>query len=464
MADPFASSGGFLPASLPSPAPSSASTRALATLPHPRSKPLLPGSRKEDYAREYVSRRLLHVSRRFVKKHGMPQPGDEVAGYESFDEVCRDLDEVVDVLWFSGTPSLQVPYLLNVALAVTEYLPSFPPASRPTFSLLRKLDHCFASLLAGHDARTGEPLPGFLDSAGRPRQLRPMTRTDMVRCKSLADDTRVQVALKMSNEPDVETYLPEDDQDGYEAAGGGGGNTVAGSASGSYETGTKRKADDMEADSTPKRQKTESPPHGIKRERSPALPASSTPRAVKTEEGSSDDEGVLSYDGSPGISTAGASRNQDDAAPGGGPDDNNIKGQFHWALDEDDDDDDDDDEDKATPTAAPSVSQSHAGSVPQTPQQRHHRLLQQISTPPPGATDHPGGDADDAGPEETEDQPAEEEDDDDDDGGDDGGDENDEDEELQMNVAKVYEKTITQLGKVLGEPILSIVDDRPLTG
>lgn len=136
--------GGFLPpaartrTTLPSPAPSTASSRAAARLPAPRSKPLAPGSRKEDYARDYVAQRLLHVSRRFVKKHGIPATaaaaaaslddssaatgtgagvgargeetgrgrGDkekEVPGYDHVDQMCADLEEVVDVLWFSGT-------------------------------------------------------------------------------------------------------------------------------------------------------------------------------------------------------------------------------------------------------------------------------------------------------------------------------------------------------------------------
>lgn len=97
--------GGFLPSrsALPSPTPSTASSRVAARLPHPRSRPLVPGSRKEDYARDYVARRLLHISRRYVKKFGIPDPADEVTGYEGMDEVCRDLEEVIDVLWFSGT-------------------------------------------------------------------------------------------------------------------------------------------------------------------------------------------------------------------------------------------------------------------------------------------------------------------------------------------------------------------------
>lgn len=38
-----------------------------------------------------------------MKKHSIPDPHDLVSAYESFDEVCKDLDDVVDVLWFSGT-------------------------------------------------------------------------------------------------------------------------------------------------------------------------------------------------------------------------------------------------------------------------------------------------------------------------------------------------------------------------
>ena len=62
---------------LPSPAPSTASSRAAARLPAPRSKPLVPGSRKEDYARDYVSQRLLHIARRYVKKHGCAEEDEE---------------------------------------------------------------------------------------------------------------------------------------------------------------------------------------------------------------------------------------------------------------------------------------------------------------------------------------------------------------------------------------------------
>ncbi len=97
--------GGFLPADgLPSPAPSLSSTsRDSNSLPHPRSKPLQPGSNKEETVRRYVEERLLHVTRRYVKKFGDPEVDSDVVGYTSFTEVCHDLHAIVDVIWLSGT-------------------------------------------------------------------------------------------------------------------------------------------------------------------------------------------------------------------------------------------------------------------------------------------------------------------------------------------------------------------------
>lgn len=92
------------------------------------------------------------------------------------------------------------------------WLASFPPSAAGTFSVLRKLDHCFASLLVGRDAETKETLPGFEDG------LRGgMSRTDMVRCKSLVEQTRVLVVEVMSREPgDVGDEEEEDDgEDNY---------------------------------------------------------------------------------------------------------------------------------------------------------------------------------------------------------------------------------------------------------
>jgi hypothetical protein len=94
--------GGYLPDSLPSPAPTTSSTSS-NNLPHPRTRPLRPGSSKEETARRYVEERLLRVSRRYTKKFQPLQPDSDLQGYHSMREICKDLGEIVDVLWLSGT-------------------------------------------------------------------------------------------------------------------------------------------------------------------------------------------------------------------------------------------------------------------------------------------------------------------------------------------------------------------------
>lgn len=105
MAESWQLPGGFIRSQggLASPAPSSASSRAASSLPRPRNNALRPGSNKEDMVRRYVEDRLLYISRRYVKKFGNPDPGDEVVGFKSFGEVCKELDGIVNVLWKSGT-------------------------------------------------------------------------------------------------------------------------------------------------------------------------------------------------------------------------------------------------------------------------------------------------------------------------------------------------------------------------
>ena len=176
--------------------------------------------------RRYVEQQLLDISRRYVKKFGNPAPGDTIVGYKSFSEVCRDLDGVVNVLWLSSTrrylscsvilifidffiAMLQIPFLLKLASDFTQYVRSFPPSPKATFALLRKLDHCFASLLTGKDIDSNEPLPGFENGlrAG-------MTTTDMVRCRSLVEQTRVLMVEVLSQ--GVEEVDDEDDEGGDE--------------------------------------------------------------------------------------------------------------------------------------------------------------------------------------------------------------------------------------------------------
>lgn len=103
MAD-MSNSGGFLPQqSLPSPAPSNTSPRPSSGLPRPRAHPLRPGSAKEDKIRTYVENQLMSINRRLVKKFQKPKQGDDVVGYKNVDELCKDVEDILDVLWLSGT-------------------------------------------------------------------------------------------------------------------------------------------------------------------------------------------------------------------------------------------------------------------------------------------------------------------------------------------------------------------------
>ncbi|KAI1474422.1 hypothetical protein F4774DRAFT_400625 [Daldinia eschscholtzii] len=402
----YGNAGGFLPngtTSLPSPAPSTASNQAAARLPRPRSKPLARGSRKEDYARNYVSDRLLHISRRYVKKHGIPDPADEVKGYESMDELCKDMEDVVDVLWFSGTPSLQIPYLLNVALAFNTYLPSFPPSPGPTFALLKKLDHCFASLLIGRDIKSGDPLPGFQGNG------RGLTRTDMVRCKSLVDETRMIVAMIMSDEPGVGMYA--DASDGDELAQPPTRQNIGVSLStGLIQTpvlesnnNTKVKSEDVidfedDADLSDVEEPRRAAPKRKSVDADLENDGLDDKKRIKVEE---EEPTPVFSDAAPGA------RSPVPTLDGPGP--HQPDGKFHWMID----DDDDSDEDVAPATKASVNTSTTAPSTVQMAPDTERDMGE------------PSGDSD-------------------------------EEEELQLNVGKVYEKTMVQLGKSLGE---SITDD-----
>ncbi|KAL2864898.1 general transcription factor IIH subunit TFB6 family [Aspergillus lucknowensis] len=209
--------GGFMPPSVLSPTPST-STVTPSRLPKQRSHPLRAGSMKEATVINHVDKNILSINRRHAKKFssafeqpqrpsqtensapqsrrsgsGVGTGGETEAetekerGYESFKEVAHDIESLVDVLWVSGTPSLQVPYLISLAVLVNTYLPDYPFTAKATFRLLRKLDSFFASLIIGEDADTGQPLSGF---EGR-RNI--VSMTEKVRVKSIAETARVIV-------------------------------------------------------------------------------------------------------------------------------------------------------------------------------------------------------------------------------------------------------------------------------
>jgi len=229
--------GGFFhgppPTGLLSPPHSTASfSTAGSTLPFPRSSPLRSGSAKELAFRNYVDKHINAIQRKYAMKfsgedneademgggitvvntHNPMRPGHTShveAGYESFREVARDIEKVVEIVWVSGTPGLQIPYLLTLALLTVNYIPGFPAVPRTMFRLLDKLDSAFASLIQGKDIETGETLPGFLNRKG-------MSGTEKVRIKSLVERTRVTVVEVMSKgeyDVDIEEGQTEDEED-----------------------------------------------------------------------------------------------------------------------------------------------------------------------------------------------------------------------------------------------------------
>ncbi|MCJ1317909.1 hypothetical protein MMC15_003236 [Xylographa vitiligo] len=225
--------GGFLHPTLPSPLALTITTPSAtpSVLPSPRKHPLKPGSSKESNFIEYVNQKLLEISGRYerrfniVSRQHAEHSNQTVAsnGYENFGELAVDLENVIDIIWVSGTrmypalvivqrsqtpiASLQTPYLLNAALAVTTYLPSFTFSPRQTFQLLQKLDISFSSLLHGHNVETGEALPGFDGGRGK------LTTTEKVRIRGLVERTRVAVVVAASKagSADGESRVTETD-------------------------------------------------------------------------------------------------------------------------------------------------------------------------------------------------------------------------------------------------------------
>ncbi|KAJ4366301.1 hypothetical protein N0V83_007937 [Neocucurbitaria cava] len=184
------------------PASSAAPSQHASPLPQPRRHPLKPGGLKESELIRYLDHSVNHIQKRvdnrITNRKVKPAAGEE-DGYSAFWEVAKDLDGLVDVVWVSGSPNLEIPYLLRLAVLAVEYLPMFPTSTRSaqvTFSLISKLDYAFSSLLTGHDTASGEPLPGF--ESGRK-----VSTTDKVRLKGIVDRTRLTVVRVMSGASEV---------------------------------------------------------------------------------------------------------------------------------------------------------------------------------------------------------------------------------------------------------------------
>jgi hypothetical protein len=190
------SPGGFFPDSILSPPYSSVASvsTVTATLPQPRAHPLKAGGTKESTFIRYIDQGITRIERRYAKRGTKMADQREDAstrGYESFQEVVKDIENLFELIWVSGTPALQVPYLLTLVSMIEQYLPSFDATPRPTFRLLEKFDIALASLLQGRHVETGEALPGF-ETGSR------VSGTNKVRMKSIVERTRGVVADVMS--------------------------------------------------------------------------------------------------------------------------------------------------------------------------------------------------------------------------------------------------------------------------
>ncbi|KAJ4357604.1 uncharacterized protein N0V89_002180 [Didymosphaeria variabile] len=164
-------------------------------LPRARNHPLPSGGQKEASLIFYLDRALENVGKRATNKHVKELLPGEVAGYKSIAEVVKDLDPLVDVVWVSSTPTLQLPYLISITVAAINCVPMFPPLPRITLNFLSKLDTAFAALISGTNPDTSEPLPGFKNNRG-------ISTTDKVRVKGIVERARATVTKHLVGEED----------------------------------------------------------------------------------------------------------------------------------------------------------------------------------------------------------------------------------------------------------------------
>lgn len=98
--------------------------------------------------------------------------------------------------------SLQIPYLLSLAGLLSTFLPAFPFAPSPTFSITRKFDAAFAYLLQ---------LPAT-SVTGSSKWSHGVSPTEKVRINSLISSTRV-TAMDLARKGGYSTLVVADDDE-----------------------------------------------------------------------------------------------------------------------------------------------------------------------------------------------------------------------------------------------------------
>lgn len=86
----------------------------------------MPGSSKENSVINHVDSQILAINRRHAKKFSGnfadPSEADRDRGYESFREVVKDINAIIDILWVSATRMFSV---LSRSLLAGPYMLTF---------------------------------------------------------------------------------------------------------------------------------------------------------------------------------------------------------------------------------------------------------------------------------------------------------------------------------------------------
>jgi hypothetical protein len=79
---------------------------AHATLPISREHPLKSGGAKESTFIRFVDQGILKIQRRYAKRGSEEADEGEkkdARGYETFTELAKDVERLIDLIWVSGT-------------------------------------------------------------------------------------------------------------------------------------------------------------------------------------------------------------------------------------------------------------------------------------------------------------------------------------------------------------------------
>ncbi|KAJ5707976.1 hypothetical protein N7488_007777 [Penicillium malachiteum] len=185
-------------------------------LPAQRSAPFPSGSYEENQVRGQLNAGLERIDLRLMKTrlgidiHTSPTE----TRYLEFEDLSADVDRLVNILWVSATPSIQIEGLLALAGITEQALSMFDFDPEPILTILHKFDVIFVALCTGKHPFTQEPLPGVVEGQSL------ATQTQQVRMRSLAEATRFkvfQVASFSSSDDSIEVEEERNEgEHGYE--------------------------------------------------------------------------------------------------------------------------------------------------------------------------------------------------------------------------------------------------------